>query len=31
VRRDFELPIEIEAMIKNSQELVVVLRKANLG
>jgi SAM-dependent methyltransferase len=31
LRRDFQLPIEIEAMIKNSQELVVVLRKANLG
>jgi SAM-dependent methyltransferase len=31
LRRDFHLPIEIEAMIKNSQEFVVVLRKANLG
>ncbi len=31
LRRDFHLPIEIEAMIKNSQELVVVLRKADLG
>jgi SAM-dependent methyltransferase len=31
LRRDFHLPIEIEAIIKNSQELVVVLRKADLG
>ncbi|MEO8044071.1 MAG: class I SAM-dependent methyltransferase [Spartobacteria bacterium] len=31
LRRDFHLPIEIEAVIKNSQELVVVLRKADLG
>ncbi len=31
LRRDFHLPIEIEALIKNSQELVVVLRKADLG
>jgi SAM-dependent methyltransferase len=31
LRRDFHLPIEIEAMMKNSQELVVVLRKADLG
>jgi SAM-dependent methyltransferase len=30
LRRDFQLPIEIEAIIKNSQELVVVLRKADL-
>lgn len=31
LRRDFQLPLEIEAMIKNSLELVVVLRKADLG
>ncbi len=31
LRRDFHLPIEIEAIVKNAQELVVVLRKADLG
>ena len=31
LRRDFQFPIEIEAIMKNSQELVVVLRKADLG
>lgn len=31
LRRDFHLPLEIEALLKNSQELIVVLRKADLG
>lgn len=31
LRRDFALPIEIEMMAKNSQEMVIVLRKADLG
>lgn len=31
LRRDFQLPIEIEAIVKNGQELVVVLHKADLG
>ena len=31
LRHDFRLLFEIEAMLKNSQEFVVVLRKADLG
>ncbi len=31
LRRDFNFPIEIEALIKNGLEFVVVLRKADLG
>ena len=31
LRRDFRFPIEIEALIKNAQEFVVVLRKTDLG
>ena len=31
LRRDFNFPIEIETMTKNSQEMVIVLRKIDLG
>jgi SAM-dependent methyltransferase len=31
LRRDFHWPIEIEAVLKNGQEFVVVLRKTDLG
>ncbi len=31
LRRDFNFPIEIETMTKNSQEMVIVLRKVDLG